>query len=149
MWIAKDDVGEHRLEALDMLAMGFFRGRMERKNGWRDALWTFCYDFTEDEGLTMVEQHLWLPPRLHPLRRRPVLLRRRRVQSVERAVERGRLRKFPPNECEVLAQRIEHSTYTMICRRFNPPSRGWKATSRAWSRMSSRGSKERTRQQRQ
>jgi hypothetical protein len=56
---------------------------------------------------------------------------------------------FPPNECEVLAQSIEHSTYTMICRRFNPPSRGWKATSRAWSRMSSRGSKERTRQQRQ
>jgi hypothetical protein len=44
MWIAKDDVGEHRLEALDMLVMGFFRGRMERENGWRDALWTFCYD---------------------------------------------------------------------------------------------------------
>jgi hypothetical protein len=44
MWIAKDDVGEHRLEALDLLVMGFFRGRMERKNGWRDALWTFCCD---------------------------------------------------------------------------------------------------------
>jgi hypothetical protein len=44
MWIAKDDVGEHRLEALEMLVMGFFRGRMERKNGWRDALWTFCCD---------------------------------------------------------------------------------------------------------
>jgi hypothetical protein len=51
--------------------------------------------FTEDEGLTMVEQHLWLPSRLHPLRRRPVLLRRRRVQGFERAVERGRLREFP------------------------------------------------------
>ena len=51
MWFAGADVGEHRLEALGLLVMDVFRGRIERR---RDALWMCYYKLLGIQELTTV-----------------------------------------------------------------------------------------------
>ena len=47
----EDAVGEHRLEALGLLVMDVFRGRIERR---RDALWMCYYKLLGIQELTTV-----------------------------------------------------------------------------------------------
>ena len=47
----EDAVGEHRLEALGLLVMDVFRGRIERT---RDALWIVLLHSVKDQVLTIV-----------------------------------------------------------------------------------------------